>query len=103
MDAWVSDCSWLVPYLDVEGMISIIGDMSPWPKEWCPTVCGVLLVGVVCWNGKKSYLNKLAKRGNVKTVNCNEIFTIIHEGNQMYLQLVCIIMVKVKVYPYPGQ
>ena len=42
-------------------------------------------------------------RGNVKTVNCNEIFTIIHEGNQMYLQLVCIIMVKVKVYPYPGQ
>ena len=48
MDAWVSDCSWLVPYLDVEGMISIIGDMSPWPKEWCPTVCGVLLAGVVC-------------------------------------------------------
>ena len=48
IDAWVSDCSQPDPYLDVDGVITIIDDMSPHIIDCCPDVCGVLLVGAVC-------------------------------------------------------
>ena len=48
IDAWVSDCSLPDPYLDVEGVNTIIDDMSPHIIDCCPNVCCVLLAGAVC-------------------------------------------------------